>query len=173
MSGPCGSTWPSWSCTGSSICSRRPRSGFSRCRGRRPSGLRICLPLVGQVRGHALRLRPDHVHQAWCSCSPGSEGRHTGWWLASTIIQGWHLIEHSTLQIQAIVGRQPVRVSGSRPASSTSLPHPKLPLVYNLIVFIPMIVAMWLHTRPSQDALNDCNCAAPPVERAKAGLASV
>ena len=46
-------------------------------------------------------------------------------------------------------------------------------MVYNLIVFIPMIVAMWLHTRPAQDALNDCSCASPPVERAKAGLASV
>jgi hypothetical protein len=33
--------------------------------------------------------------------------------------------------------------------------------------------AMWLHSRPSQSHLNDCNCAAPPVEQAKAGLASV
>ena len=35
---------------------------------------------------------------------PGFRGASHGWWLASTIIQGWHLIEHSTLQIQAIVG---------------------------------------------------------------------
>ena len=50
--------------------------------------------------------------------------------------------------------------------------RPELHLVYNLIVFIPMIVAMWLHTRPSQDAVNDCTCAAPPVPKATAGLAS-
>ncbi|MET0696714.1 MAG: hypothetical protein ABWZ58_04740, partial [Acidimicrobiia bacterium] len=29
------------------------------------------------------------------------------------------------------------------------IPRPELHLVYNLIVFIPMIVAMWLHTRPA------------------------
>ena len=82
-------------------------------------------------------------------------------------------MEHSTLQIQAIVGTNlfgsPVPTSFLQPF----IPRPELHLVYNLIVFIPMIVAMWLHTRPAQDALNDCNCAAPPVERAKAGLASV
>ena len=104
---------------------------------------------------------------------PGFRGAARGWWLASTIIQGWHLIEHSTLQVQAIVGTNlfgsPVPTSFLQPF----IPRPELHLVYNLIVFIPMIVAMWLHTRPAQDTLNDCNCAAPPVERAKAGLASV
>jgi hypothetical protein len=35
-----------------------------------------------------------------------------------------------------------------------------------------MIVAMWLHTRPTQDAVNDCTCAAPPVQKATVGLAS-
>ena len=87
-------------------------------------------------------------------------------------LQGWHLVEHSTLQIQAIVGTEPVRLAGPAASSDPSSP-PELHLVYNLIVFIPMIVAMSLRTRPSQNHLNDCNCAAPPVERAKAGLASV
>jgi hypothetical protein len=103
---------------------------------------------------------------------PGFRGAARGWWLASTIIQGWHLIEHSTLQIQAIVGTNlfgsPVPTSFLQPI----IPRPELHLLYNLIVFIPMIVAMWLHTRPAQDAVNDCTCAAPPVQRATAGLAS-
>jgi hypothetical protein len=104
---------------------------------------------------------------------PGFRGASRGWWLASTIIQGWHLVEHSTLQIQATIGTNlfgsPVPTSFLQPI----IPRPELHLVYNLIVFVPMIVAMWLHTRPAQDALIDCNYAAPPVERAAAGLASV
>ena len=48
---------------------------------------------------------------------PGFRGPSRGWWLASTIIQGWHLVEHSTLQIQAIVGTNLFGLR-SRPASS-------------------------------------------------------
>ena len=81
---------------------------------------------------------------------PGFRGAARGWWLASTIIQGWHLVEHSTLQIQAIVGTNlfgsPVPTSFLQPF----IPRPELHLVYNLIVFIPMIVAMWLHTARSR-----------------------
>ena len=103
---------------------------------------------------------------------PGFRGASRGWWLASTIIQGWHLIEHTSLQIQAIVGTNlfgsPVPTSFLQPF----IPRPELHLVYNLIVFIPMIVAMWLHTRPGQDVVNECTCAAAPLPKATAGLAS-
>jgi hypothetical protein len=62
---------------------------------------------------------------------PGFRGAARGWWLASTIIQGWHLVEHSTLQIQAIVGTNlfgsPVPTSFLQPF----IPRPELHLVYN------------------------------------------
>jgi hypothetical protein len=94
---------------------------------------------------------------------PGFHGSSRNWWLASTIIQGWHLVEHTTLQIQALVGSNlfdsPVPTSFLQPF----IPRPELHLVYNLIVFIPMIVAMWLHTRPEQDTINECTCAAPHI----------
>jgi hypothetical protein len=103
---------------------------------------------------------------------PGFKGAARGWWMASTIIQGWHLVEHSTLQIQAIVGQNlfgsPVPTSFLQPF----VPRPELHLLYNLVVFIPMIVAMWLHTRPTQADLNECTCADQPISVAQPGLAS-
>ena len=44
-----------------------------------------------------------------------------------------------------------------------AVPRPELHLLYNLAVFVPMIVAMWLHTRPKQASVNACTCAAPPI----------
>ena len=43
------------------------------------------------------------------------------------------------------------------------VPRPELHLLYNLAVFIPMIVAMWLHTRPDQARENQCTCAEAPA----------
>ena len=41
--------------------------------------------------------------------------------------------------------------------------RPELHLLYNLAVFVPMVVAMWLHTRPDQAEGNQCTCADAPV----------
>ena len=43
------------------------------------------------------------------------------------------------------------------------VPRPELHLLYNLVVFVPMIVAMWLHTRPNQAQVNECTCANAPI----------
>ena len=50
------------------------------------------------------------------------------------------------------------------------MPRPELHLFYNLIVFVPMVVAMWLHTRPDQAAVNECTCAEAPIRVGQAGL---
>ena len=50
------------------------------------------------------------------------------------------------------------------------VPRPELHLLYNLAVFVPMIVAMWLHTRPNQAAVNQCSCADSPVRMEQAGM---
>lgn len=102
---------------------------------------------------------------------PGFRGKARGWWTASMVIQGWHLVEHTLLQAQAIAGQNmfgsPVPTSLLQPL----IPRPELHLLYNLVVFIPMVVAMWLHTRPEQAEVNDCSCAEAPVPVAQAGLA--
>ena len=50
------------------------------------------------------------------------------------------------------------------------MPRPELHLLYNLAVFVPMVVAMWLHTRPNQADVNQCSCADAPVRMEQAGM---
>jgi hypothetical protein len=101
---------------------------------------------------------------------PGFRGTAKAWWTASLVIQGWHLVEHSLLQGQAIVGKN---LFGSPVPTSILqqfVPRPELHLLYNLAVFVPMVVAMWLHTRPEQANVNECTCATTPIRVGKAGL---
>ena len=90
---------------------------------------------------------------------PGFHGTAKTWWTASLVIQAWHLVEHSLLQLQAITGQN---LFGSPVPTSIVqqwVPRPELHLLYNLAVFVPMVVAMWLHTRPDQADVNQCTCA--------------
>ncbi len=92
---------------------------------------------------------------------PGFKGTARTWWTVSLAIQGWHLLEHSLLQAQAAAG---VTFFGAPIPTSILqlwLPRPELHLIYNAAVFIPMVVAMWLHTRPNQAGHLDCSCASP------------
>ena len=101
---------------------------------------------------------------------PGFRGAALGWWTASLVIQAWHLVEHTTLQLQAIAGHN---LFGSPVPTSflqVFVPRPELHLLYNLAVFVPMIVAMRLHTRPGQAAVNECTCANVPIRADRAGL---
>lgn len=94
---------------------------------------------------------------------PGFHGAARAWWTASLAIQTWHLFEHTLLQLQAIAGQN---LFGSPVPTSIAqqwVPRPELHLLYNLAVFIPMIVAMWLHTRPNQAHVNQCTCATAPA----------
>lgn len=100
----------------------------------------------------------------------GFRGTSRGWWTASLVIQAWHLVEHTTLQLQALVGQN---LFGSPVPTSflqVVVPRPELHLLYNLAVFVPMVVAMWLHTRPNQAAVNECTCADAPLRVGQAGL---
>ncbi len=89
----------------------------------------------------------------------GFQGTSRKWWKASLALQGWHFIEHAVLFGQVIVG---TNLFGSPVPSSLLqpfVPRPELHLFYNFIVFVPMVVAMWLHTRPGEDDANACSCA--------------
>jgi hypothetical protein len=104
---------------------------------------------------------------------PGFRGAARGWWTASLAIQTWHLVEHTTLQLQALAGQN---LFGSPVPTSflqVFVPRPELHLLYNLAVFVPMIVAMWLHTRPDQADVNQCTCATAPIRMEQAGLTGV
>ena len=92
---------------------------------------------------------------------PGFSGRARQWWLAALVIQFWHHIEHALLQGQVIAGRNlfgsPVPVS----IVQLWIPRVELHLLYNSLVLVPMLVAMYYHLFPA-DAERDemrCRCA--------------
>ncbi|GAA2704360.1 hypothetical protein ACFY2R_18715 [Micromonospora olivasterospora] len=90
----------------------------------------------------------------------GFVGRARLWWLVALAIQVWHHLEHLLLLIQALTGRnlfgRPV------PTSLAQLLYPRieLHLFYNAAVFLPMVVAMYFHLRPSRSEheLMRCSC---------------
>lgn len=91
----------------------------------------------------------------------GFTGKSRTWWNASLAIQGWHFVEHSVLLLQVVIGfnffGSPVPTSLLQPF----IPRAELHLLYNLLVFAPMVVGMWLHTRPSDDEEATCTCSLP------------
>lgn len=97
----------------------------------------------------------------------GFTGRSRTWWMVAFGIQFWHHIEHLLLLIQAQTGHYLF----GRPVPTSLLqyffPRVELHLFYNTIVFIPMVVAMVLHMRPSEAerAAMACRCAEPLPRR--------
>ncbi len=93
----------------------------------------------------------------------GFVGSARTWWMAAFYIQFWHHIEHALLQWQVIVGRNlfgsPVPIS----IAQLVVPRLELHLIYNTIVFVPMIIGMYRHLVPSDAdrATMRCTCAVP------------
>lgn len=92
---------------------------------------------------------------------PGFVGRSRTWWLVALGIQFWHHIEHALLQGQAIAGRYLFGASAPTSIAQLWIPRVELHLLYNTLVFIPMIVAMYYHLLPSaaEARAMRCSCA--------------
>ena len=89
---------------------------------------------------------------------PGFTGRARTWWDVAIVIQFWHHIEHALLLGQAVAG---ANLFGSDvPVSIAQLvvPRAELHLLYNGLVFIPMVVAMVLHVWPSEQERHSVSC---------------
>ena len=95
---------------------------------------------------------------------PGFVGRSRTWWLAALVIQFWHHIEHGLLQVQAITGHNLFGASVPTSIAQLVIPRLELHLLYNTLVFVPMMVAMYYHLFPraSEAAAMRCNCALHP-----------
>jgi len=91
----------------------------------------------------------------------GFVGRARTWWTVALCIQFWHHIEHALLQGQVIVGRNLFDAPVPTSIAQLFLPRMELHMIYNTIVFVPMIVGMYLHLHPSDDerAEMGCGCA--------------
>lgn len=95
---------------------------------------------------------------------PGFLGASRPWWTAALAIQFWHHIEHALLQGQALFHHN---LFGSPVPTSIAqlwIPRVELHLIYNTIVFIPMVIAMYYHMFPPQEeaAHMGCSCAVQP-----------
>lgn len=93
----------------------------------------------------------------------GFVGSARTWWMIALYIQFWHHVEHALLQAQVIAGRNlfgsPVPIS----IAQLIVPRLELHLIYNTIVFVPMIIGMYKHLMPSEaeGAAMRCTCAVP------------
>jgi len=96
---------------------------------------------------------------------PGFTGRARTWWTVALVIQFWHHVEHLLLLLQAQSGHY--LFGKAVPTSLLQLIYPRveLHLFYNSIVFIPMVIGMYLHLRPSRaESVPTCNCAGTAAE---------
>jgi hypothetical protein len=102
----------------------------------------------------------------------GFTGRSHTWWMVSFWIQFYHHFEHFILFYQAQTHH--FWFGGKVPTSIGQIwiPRIELHLIYNTLVFIPMVVAMYYHVYPpaGEKVKAMCTCAhhrAPPTsERA-------
>jgi hypothetical protein len=101
---------------------------------------------------------------------PGFAGRARIWWTVALVIQFWHHIEHLLLLIQAQT--HTYFFGGSVPTSVAQviIPRVELHLFYNSIVFIPMVIAVYLHLRPTESELRATSCSCGRRDRAHASV---
>jgi hypothetical protein len=94
---------------------------------------------------------------------PGFSGRAKTWWGIALGLQFWHHIEHLLLLIQVQIGHNFFGAAVPTSVAQLVMPRVELHLFYNSVVFIPMVVAMYLHLRPTPAELArvTCDCARP------------
>ncbi|WP_331755338.1 hypothetical protein OG936_39025 (plasmid) [Streptomyces sp. NBC_00846] len=95
---------------------------------------------------------------------PGFTGRSGTWWKVSLGIQVWHHLEHLLLLVQVLVGAH--LLGKAVPTSLIQLiaPRVELHLFYNTLVTVPMVVAMYLHTRANRPDNAAARCACAPKD---------
>ena len=94
----------------------------------------------------------------------GFVGTSRQWWTVALVIQFWHHIEHGLLQAQALLGQNLFNSPVPTSIAQLWVPRVELHLIYNSLVFIPMMIAMYYHLFPPQgEAVHmRCTCAVQP-----------
>ena len=88
----------------------------------------------------------------------GFVGRGRKWWMASFWIQAWHHVEHLVLLTQAVIGANLLGRAAPSSIVQVLVPRVELHLLYNAMVFVPMVIAMYIHLRPSQTEYEHTSC---------------
>jgi hypothetical protein len=92
---------------------------------------------------------------------PGFAGRSRRWWWGAVVAGTWHFFEHLILQIQWLTGYYLFGASAQMGIGQLWIPRVELHFMYNLIVFIPLVVGMYYHFYPPQHEVEEapCTCA--------------
>ncbi|CAM5700405.1 hypothetical protein [Streptomyces griseomycini] len=95
---------------------------------------------------------------------PGFAGRSGTWWKVSLGIQVWHHLEHLLLLVQALAGAHLPGKAAPTSLVQLIMPRVELHLFYNTLVTVPMVVAMYLHTRADRPDNATARCACAPKD---------
>lgn len=89
----------------------------------------------------------------------GFTGRSHTWWMIAFWIQFWHHFEHGLLFYQALTHHY--FFGGTVPTSIGQIwiPRIELHLIYNALVFAPMMVGMYYHMYPPATETPNIKCA--------------
>ncbi|MEU5716475.1 hypothetical protein AB0G71_11910 [Streptomyces sp. NPDC020403] len=93
---------------------------------------------------------------------PAFTGRSGTWWKTSLAIQTWHHLEHLLLLIQALTGAHLLGKTAPTSLIQLLIPRVELHLFYNTLVTIPMIAAMYYHTRTNRPDNTTAPCTCTP-----------
>jgi len=78
---------------------------------------------------------------------PGFRGRARLFWTITLTIQGWHFFEHILLQVQWLTGSYLFGASIQTSILQRWVPRVELHLIYNTLVFLPMLPALYFDIR--------------------------
>lgn len=93
----------------------------------------------------------------------GFTGRARTFWTVAMIVQTWHYIEHVLLMGQYLSGYYLFGAAKQTSILQLWFPRPELHFVYNLLVFIPMVIAVHYYIKPKLMALAMLN--ATPLDK--------
>lgn len=96
----------------------------------------------------------------------GFQGRAGTWWNVALGIQVWHHFEHALLVGQVIAGHNLFHAAMPMSIGQLWIRRMELHLIYNTVVFVPMIVAMLRHRYPNAGEAHatHCSCALDALE---------
>jgi len=94
---------------------------------------------------------------------PAFLGRSRLWWNLALVLQIWHHFEHLLLLGQATFHQNLFDAKVPTSLLQLAFPRVELHLFYNVVVFIPMVIAMWYHRHPPQGERHPPICSCTPT----------
>lgn len=77
----------------------------------------------------------------------GFKGRARTFWIIAIVLQGWHWFEHALLQLQWITKIYLYNGPKQMSVLEVFLPRIELHFIYNMLVVIPTLIAVYLYAR--------------------------